>query len=145
MTTTGGRSKLPKYGTRFPATALTGYQCAPLRELRVLTWNIWFDQKYQRERTGSLLQTIEKENPDILCLQEVTPKVLQTICEHPWVRKHCYVSVRQPHLAAPSSSAALSSVQDCQGYTVEPYGTTIFSRIPLHSLMQQSLPSKQVH
>lgn len=43
--------------------------------LKVITYNIWFDDYEKEKRTISLYKTISKHNPDIICLQEVTPKV----------------------------------------------------------------------
>ena len=41
-------------------------------ELDILSMNIWSDKYLQKERTQWLIQYIEKTNPDIICLQEVT-------------------------------------------------------------------------
>lgn len=40
--------------------------------LSVLTWNIWFDNKNQKERTLRIIQIIKQLDVDIVCLQEVT-------------------------------------------------------------------------
>jgi endonuclease/exonuclease/phosphatase family metal-dependent hydrolase len=40
--------------------------------LRLLTWNVWFDPLYMKERMESIVSTILSEWPDIICLQEVT-------------------------------------------------------------------------
>lgn len=41
--------------------------------LTALTWNIWFEQRNQKERTLRIIQIIKQLSPDFICLQEVTP------------------------------------------------------------------------
>jgi len=39
--------------------------------LRVMTWNVWWRFESPEEREEAILAVIEKESPDVLCLQEV--------------------------------------------------------------------------
>jgi endonuclease/exonuclease/phosphatase family metal-dependent hydrolase len=38
----------------------------------VLTYNVWFDKKYQVERTNKIIKLVPIYEPDIICLQELT-------------------------------------------------------------------------
>ena len=44
-------------------------------KIKVLSYNIWFDEADQKERLNSLIETIKHNDPDVVCLQEVVPKV----------------------------------------------------------------------
>ena len=50
-----------------------------MNRLKVLTYNIWFDPIDRIERTKALIATIIKQDPDIICLQEVTSNVYDII------------------------------------------------------------------
>lgn len=43
--------------------------------LTILSYNIWFDETLALERTVSLISSIHKLNPDVICLQEVRPEI----------------------------------------------------------------------
>ena len=45
------------------------------KKFKLLTWNIWFDIRDREERMAALIEYILKEQPDVVCLQEVVPKV----------------------------------------------------------------------
>ena len=45
----------------------------------VLTYNIWLEEKYSKERTLKIVNTIKRHMPDIVCLQEVTEYTLDII------------------------------------------------------------------
>ena len=51
------------------------------KQLRILSLNVWFEQRDRELRTAILLSTLRKLGPAICCLQEVTPKVARDI-EH---------------------------------------------------------------
>jgi len=42
--------------------------------LRVITWNVWFDSFYRIERYDAMILIILNHNPDVVCLQEIIPK-----------------------------------------------------------------------
>lgn len=50
-----------------------------MNKLSVMSYNIWFDSKLKCERLLSLLQVFKAKNPDIICMQEVTPDVFQIL------------------------------------------------------------------
>ena len=39
--------------------------------MRIMTWNIWFEHGPWTERRAAIEQVIERESPDVVCLQEV--------------------------------------------------------------------------
>lgn len=43
--------------------------------MRVLTFNVWFDEKLRDARTRGLVEVLNRERPDVCCLQEVVPEV----------------------------------------------------------------------
>lgn len=50
-----------------------------INRLKVISYNIWFSAKQQYERLISLLETINKHDADIICLQEVVPEIYNYI------------------------------------------------------------------
>ena len=50
--------------------------------LRIITWNVWFDHRRQKERLKLLLALLAKENADVIGLQEVTTEVAARIRQH---------------------------------------------------------------
>ena len=50
-----------------------------MNTISILDYNIWFDKYNMAERTISLIDVIEEKKPDILLLQEVTPKVFEIL------------------------------------------------------------------
>ena len=53
----------------------------PATKLKLLTWNIWFDIRDREERMAALIEYILKEQPDVVCLQEVVPAVKTFLSE----------------------------------------------------------------
>lgn len=45
------------------------------QSLRIITWNVWFDEYMRDERISSLLTIALSEGADVICLQEVVPEV----------------------------------------------------------------------
>lgn len=56
--------------------------------LRVLTYNVWFDPFEQERRTQALLAILRDEAADVMALQEVTPRFLQSLLNDPFIRAH---------------------------------------------------------
>jgi exonuclease III len=48
-------------------------------KLKILSYNIWFDDYIKDDRTASLIYNIKILNPDIICLQEVTKDAYEKI------------------------------------------------------------------
>lgn len=49
------------------------------QELKIITWNVWFDPKFQAERIQGIIAEIQSYQPDVACLQEITTPILQFI------------------------------------------------------------------
>ena len=70
---------------RTPDAAAAWTQPRELRgrpPLRIITWNVWFDHRRQKERLKLLLALLAKENADVIGLQEVTTEVAARIRQH---------------------------------------------------------------
>jgi tyrosyl-DNA phosphodiesterase 2 len=59
-----------------------------LDQLRVATFNVWFDPFESQRRCQAVLSLLEAEAPDVIALEEVTPAFLATVLATPWVRAH---------------------------------------------------------
>lgn len=86
----------------------------------LLTLNIWFGADRFEERIRGFLDQIAKTPPDVICLQEVTPRSLQLICDSEFVRSQ-YFCCMHPG-AKPWSgyfSAVLSKHRPADAFVVE--------------------------
>jgi endonuclease/exonuclease/phosphatase family metal-dependent hydrolase len=97
--------------------------------VRLLSYNIHkgfggADRRYRLER---IIAVIEEENPDLICLQEVTRHALMT-------REH-----DQPKMLAEYFNADVHLFQMNVHYKKGGYGNLLLSRWPLHSKHQVSL------
>ena len=79
-----------------------------LTHFTLVTFNIWFNRI--PERAKGLIQLVLNENPDFICLQEVTPFWFRYWTNHPKVRESYFISDFEPFK------------------TVWPYGCAILSR-----------------
>jgi endonuclease/exonuclease/phosphatase family metal-dependent hydrolase len=59
-----------------------------LTQLRVATFNVWFDRFESQRRCDAVLSILEGEAPDVIALEEVTPPFLDALLASPWVRAH---------------------------------------------------------
>ena len=50
-----------------------------MNDFSIMSFNIWFDVYAERERTAALLACIYKNNPDVICLQEVRPHIYEKL------------------------------------------------------------------
>jgi endonuclease/exonuclease/phosphatase family metal-dependent hydrolase len=48
-----------------------------VRTLRLVTWNVWFGHWSREERQAALWAELERNKPDVICLQEVVPEHLE--------------------------------------------------------------------
>jgi hypothetical protein len=57
--------------------------------LRILTWNIWFENLLKQQRTSGLIATVKSLNPlpDVCCFQECTAGFELQLQEDDWWRK----------------------------------------------------------
>ncbi|CAK4673265.1 hypothetical protein LEN26_008792 [Aphanomyces euteiches] len=89
--------------------------------LRIVTWNVWFDQMANGCRFEALVGSFLEHNPDVVCLQEVTRDFSQAL----------------------HASTILSDKYEYSPFPVDPYGCMILARRGLDSSFQQvSLPTR---
>jgi len=89
-------------------------------DVRMLTWNVWFGGHMFDERRTALLAELERRQPDVIALQEVTADLLSDLMAASWVRAHYQ----------------MSDVELFQSYDV-----VLLSRLPIHRLTSLSLPT----
>jgi len=59
-------------------------------QLRVLTWNVWFQPVKLKRRIEAIGKIIRETDPHIIFLQEVTPEIMQVTFESKWFLKSGY-------------------------------------------------------
>lgn len=99
-------------------------QAAAVDRLTLVTYNIWFGEHRWRERLAHLLGLVARCEPDIVALQEVTPRQLEQILATDWVRDDFLVS-------------------DVNGTTLRPHGVLLLSRLPIQAITLFRLPSRK--
>ena len=72
---------------------------APLKEVRVLTYNVWFAEHVAlADRVQGLSDVVVRSDPHVLCLQEVTPNILMLLHAMPWFEAYkCTPPPAQPY------------------------------------------------
>mmetsp|Transcript_42939 Transcript_42939/g.66892 ORF Transcript_42939/g.66892 Transcript_42939/m.66892 type:complete len:463 (+) Transcript_42939:22-1410(+) len=60
--------------------------------LRLVTYNVWFEKRRQKERAHALFVILKNSDADVICLQEVTPVFLTWLRDESWVREHYFLS-----------------------------------------------------
>jgi len=90
------------------------------QQLKIITYNVWFAEQDFDERAAGLLEIISNEQPHIIALQEVTPRLVNIIIANKWVQDNCFIS-------------------DSTGENVYPYGVMFLTRIPWTNLVFQKL------
>lgn len=48
-------------------------------DLKVMSWNVYFDDYSGEDRYPEIIKTIAKQNPDVVCLQEATDKFIKSL------------------------------------------------------------------
>jgi len=91
-------------------------------ELRILTYNVWFDQLYEEERRDAIFHEIQSLSPHIVCLQEVLPEFIKALIQQTWAQENYYLS-------------------DATGDFVSPYGCCILSRMDVTNFSAWLLPT----
>lgn len=66
-------------------------ECSRPVELTILNLNIWFSPFERERRFKSILESIGRLRPSVVCLQEVIPEFLTMLSECYWFKEH-YVS-----------------------------------------------------
>ena len=90
--------------------------------LSLVTYNVWFGEFMWRERFAALLDIVRDCRPDLVALQEVTPRHLEHLLAVEWVRR-------------------MYRISDTTGATLQPHGVLLLARLPLRNLALQELPS----
>ena len=54
-------------------------------KLKLVTWNVWFSPHEMSLRTHAMMNILQRINPDVICLQEVTHGFLQEISRLSWI------------------------------------------------------------
>ncbi len=63
-----------------------------IEEIRVMTYNLWFDDQNREMRMDCIIQMMENSNADFFCLQEVTAYSMTRILQAPFIRQSYFVS-----------------------------------------------------
>jgi hypothetical protein len=126
MSDEGSRHLAPYRYDRNTGVWTAGGEGSPpnVREMRVVTWNIWFGDHEWIERLDALMELVGLFLPDLIGLQEVTPRQLERILAIDWVRSGFRVS-------------------DVTGETLEPHGVVLLSRLPIRNLTLIALPTRR--
>jgi len=90
--------------------------------VKLITYNVWFSDKYVGERSKVIFQILNESDADIIALQEVTYHFLQLLLMQDWVQKDYFIS-------------------DFKGNTFGAYGVVLLSRFPVKRLGLYQLPS----
>merc|ERR1711971_789134 len=93
-------------------------------KIRIMTWNIWFDNITQ-ERIDCILNIIAEKDPDVICLQEVTDETRQMILGSD--------VIQEKYLKVGGSASG-------NEFTKASYGSIIISRFPCQ-FFEHSLPT----
>jgi len=98
-----------------PATWKPELANTKAQRLKVLTWNLWFDESQYDERVKHQFAIMKQLDADIVSLQEVLPLYLQKLSTEEWVRNNYYMS-------------------EFDGTQIRSYDTVLMSKIPLKQL-----------
>jgi len=74
-------------------------------------------------RIEGLLNIVKEQNPEVICLQEVTRTIAKVILEQDWIRENYIIT------------------DNDEGHTFRVYGTMILSKLPYKQLSTQEFPS----
>jgi hypothetical protein len=61
-------------------------------EIRCVSYNVWFVDRFFDERRQALCAILERERPHVICLQEITERFLHYISSLPWVQAEYLIS-----------------------------------------------------
>ena len=100
----------------------TSTEALHLPALTLVTYNVWFSNRYRSARFAALLHIVRNCNADIIALQEITADHLEVLLAEEWIRESYYLS-------------------DIKGTTIKPYGVLLLSRLPMTDLIIHELPS----
>eukprot|EP01080_Neovahlkampfia_damariscottae_P005304 gene5304-8922_t len=102
----------------------TNDEIVNLKELTIMTFNVWFDRFYFKDRVSEIISILKSSSAHVVCLQEVIPQFIKILTEDDWIKKTCYIS-------------------DSNGTNMRLYGLLTISTIPIESFTIQTLPTMQ--
>lgn len=94
----------------------------PVREITLVTYNVWFAGFAFQERCEAMLRLLRETDADVIALQEVTEEFLARAIREEWLRESYAIS-------------------DATGKTVRGYGAVLFSRLPVRRMSLHELPT----
>jgi tyrosyl-DNA phosphodiesterase 2 len=89
-------------------------------QLKVSTWNVWFDKHQREERNRGLMQALETHKPDLMAFQEVTPPFVRALQATEWLKDGYWIS----------------AVEHNQ------IGVVLVGRVPFERVLFQPMPSQ---
>ncbi len=66
-----------------------------VKEVKILTYNVWFDSFNREKRYQEILRLVEESHADVVCLQEVIPAFIQ-LFKQSKLLQYRYTSHEQP-------------------------------------------------
>ena len=94
-----------------------------MNEFSILSFNVWFDEYGECERTASLLACIYKNNPDIICLQEIRPHIYEKLIKN--LKKYQY---HYPRNVTHNYGCVILSKYKITKYVTVPFKHTLMGR-----------------
>jgi endonuclease/exonuclease/phosphatase family metal-dependent hydrolase len=71
-----------------PSSFYQSFQNPSIQLLKIVTWNVWFDEFEQKLRYDEILNICSTQGPDVMCFQEVTTAFLDRLKK--WGNLHLY-------------------------------------------------------
>lgn len=97
-----------------------------LTELKVLTWNVWFEQNQFERRMNHILDESLQLDPDVICYQEVLPEFVEIISSRKIITDNYHLSDYNPR---GYGTITLTKV----------HYQAVFERIPFETRMSRDL------
>jgi len=95
---------------------------AQFNKIKVLTWNVWFDESQYDERVKHQFNIMKSLDADVISLQEVLPLYLQKLANEEWVKNSYQLS-------------------EFDGTQIRSYDTVLLSKFPIKTLNVHMLHS----
>lgn len=113
--------------------------------MRLLTWNVWFEDWHQAARAREVLRVARMHEVDVLALQEVTPEAFGSLWRDPWLRETFALSTADPSAAGRSTSTLGGlAPYGCLLAVRRTLGPVTFHVSPLTSRMNRTLVHAEV-
>jgi len=109
-----------------------------VKQFKVVTWNVWFDEFEQKTRYTEILRVCAEQQPDIMCFQEVTVNFLQIL--HSWEFLHLYQFSNDPLLYQPGQYGVLTLAKReyCPEFAFYPFPTNMGRKLLVTRLLVNS-------